>query len=165
MRNWVIIGVLSAAVWIGVRGPELSALPAESVNGLLVGIPTAYLLRGMYTGSTDLSNLSRDLSLAGLYLAVFLRELVYANLDVARRVLMPRPPINPGVIHYRLELEHPVAVTVLANSVTLTPGTLTLDHYRDGNVLVIHAIDGSENPEEVRSTVEEWESLLEEMLK
>jgi Multisubunit Na+/H+ antiporter, MnhE subunit len=165
MKNWLIIGVLSAVVWIGVRGPELSALPAESVNGLLVGIPTAYLLRGMYTGSTNLSNLSRNMSLAGLYSAVFLRELVYANLDVARRVLMPQPPVNPGVVRYGLEIEDPVAVTVLANSITLTPGTLTLDHDREENVLLIHAIDGAGDSEDVVSTVEEWEALLEEMLR
>jgi multicomponent Na+:H+ antiporter subunit E len=97
-------------------------------------------------------------------MAVFLRELLTANLDVARRVLSPSMPIEPAVVEYKLEVTNPLAVTVLANSITLTPGTLTLDHEPERGVLRVHAINGASNPEEVRAPIRRWERLIQEMM-
>ncbi len=61
------------------------------------------------------------------YFIVFLIELVKSNLDVAMRVINPRMPIKPGIVKIQTRLENPVAKMILANSITLTPGTLTVD--------------------------------------
>ncbi len=82
-----------------------------------------------------------------LYLAVLLQEIVRANLDVAYRVLHPKLPIKPGIVVIKTELRQDIARTILANSITLTPGTFTLDVI--GDTLLIHWIDvRSEDPEE-----------------
>jgi multicomponent Na+:H+ antiporter subunit E len=74
-----------------------------------------------------------------LFVAVFLLELVKSTLDVARRVLSPSLPINPGIIKVKTRLISPLGRIILANSITLTPGTMTVD--TDGEDLYIHWID------------------------
>lgn len=73
------------------------------------------------------------------YLVVFIIELIKANLDVAKRVLTPSLPINPGVVKFKTKLTTNYSKMVLANSITLTPGTLTIDVVDD--TLYIHWID------------------------
>jgi len=74
-----------------------------------------------------------------VYLGVFIKELVKSNLDVARRVITPSLPINPGIVEARTRLKSKMGRMILANSITLTPGTLTIDMI--DNTLYIHWID------------------------
>jgi multicomponent Na+:H+ antiporter subunit E len=62
-----------------------------------------------------------------IYLPALLWEIIKSNIDVAYRVLHPRMPINPGIVRVPVSLQSPYGKTLLANSITLTPGTLTLD--------------------------------------
>lgn len=73
--------------------------------------------------------------------AVFLWECVKANLDVAYRVIAPGLPINPGIVKVKTRLKTEVGLTSLANSITLTPGTFTIDLDPEEGVLFIHWID------------------------
>ena len=77
------------------------------------------------------------------WLAVYLVAMAYwivkANVDVAWRVLHPAMPIRPGIVKVRTSLKTASAITALANSVTLTPGTLTVSATEDG-VLYVHCI-------------------------
>ena len=72
-----------------------------------------------------------------VYAGVFLWHVVLANLDVAYRVLHPRLPIRPGIVKIRTTLQSTAARTLLANSITLTPGTLTVE-ILDGGCLYVH---------------------------
>jgi multicomponent Na+:H+ antiporter subunit E len=74
-----------------------------------------------------------------IYILVLFYEIIRANLDVALRVIRPSLPINPGVVIIKTALKSDIAKTILANSITLTPGTFTLDI--QGNKLLIHWID------------------------
>ncbi|MEW8658464.1 MAG: Na+/H+ antiporter subunit E [Candidatus Thiodiazotropha endolucinida] len=73
------------------------------------------------------------------YLAVFLAALIRANLDMARRVLSPSLPLNPGVVEVKTRLKSSLGRLILANSITLTPGTLTVD--LQGDSILIHWVD------------------------
>jgi len=74
----------------------------------------------------------------GAYLLWLLKELVKANIDVALLVLNPKMPINPQVIKFKKTMDNPVAQTILANSIILTPGTITVDV--EDHVFTIHAL-------------------------
>jgi multicomponent Na+:H+ antiporter subunit E len=76
---------------------------------------------------------------AVIYLFVFIKELIVSNLDVARRVINPKLPIKPGIVKVKTKLNSNIAKTILANSITLTPGTLTVDI--KGEYLYIHWIE------------------------
>jgi multicomponent Na+:H+ antiporter subunit E len=143
-RRWPVLGVLLAVLWLFVRGVDLTPtrVAEEFVIGLLVGLPLAYAVRRFYTPELGLARAVRVAPYAALYLLAFLRELVTANVDVAYRVLSPSMPIYPRVIELPLRVESPAAVTVIANSITLTPGTLTMDYDAETNELYVHSIDG-----------------------
>jgi len=74
-----------------------------------------------------------------MYLGVFLIELVKANLNVMRLVFSPHINIKPGIVEIKTELKSPIGRLALANSITLTPGTLVVD-IRDDS-LFIHWIN------------------------
>lgn len=95
-----------------------------------------------------------------LYLLVFLRELFFSTLNVARIVMTPSLPINPGIVKFKTKLTSNVAKMLLANSITLTPGTLTVDIAED--VFYIHWLDvKTEEPEEAYTQIAEtFESIL-----
>jgi len=73
-----------------------------------------------------------------VYLFVLLIEIIKANFDVAYRVLHPKMPIKPGIVIIKTELKQDIAKVLLANSITLTPGTFVLDI--KGDELLIHWI-------------------------
>ncbi len=97
------------------------------------------------------------------YIPVFIWELVRANFDVAYRVIHPSMNIKPGIVRLKTDLKSDTGITFLANSITLTPGTLTVDVDKDKGVLYIHWIYvvGSD-PE---TTFREIGSRFEPMLK
>ena len=74
-----------------------------------------------------------------LYLGVFLYELVKANLNVMRYVYSPHIDIHPGIVEIKTSLQSPIGRLALANSITLTPGTLVVD--MRGDSLFIHWIN------------------------
>lgn len=96
------------------------------------------------------------------YLPNFLWECLKANIDVAYRVLHPRLPINPGIVKVKTSLKSDTALTFLANSITLTPGTLSVDIDRDNGVLYIHWIDVKAEDVEAATgiIVERFEKIL-----
>jgi multicomponent Na+:H+ antiporter subunit E len=75
-----------------------------------------------------------------VYLPVFFYSVVVANLDVMYRALHPKMPIKPGIVKIKTNLKTDSGITALANSITLTPGTLTVDVTDDG-YLYIHWIN------------------------
>lgn len=82
-----------------------------------------------------------------IYLIVFLWACIKANFDVAYRVLHPAMPIKPGIVKVRTTLRSEFAKTILANSITMTPGTITVDIIE--NDFYIHWIYVSSDDPEV----------------
>ena len=80
-----------------------------------------------------------ELALRALaYVPWLLWEIVKANIDVARRILDPRLPISPRIIKVRAGQRHDIARVIYANSITLTPGTVSVD--TNGDEITIHAL-------------------------
>jgi multicomponent Na+:H+ antiporter subunit E len=99
------------------------------------------------------------------FLAFFLKELFISNLLVAREVLSPRPRRRPGVVAVPLDAKTDAEITLLANIVTLTPGTLSLDVSPDRSTLYVHAMF-LESPEALRRDIKEgFERRLLELLR
>jgi multicomponent Na+:H+ antiporter subunit E len=96
------------------------------------------------------------------YMPVFLWECIKANIDVAYRVIHPALPINPGIVKVKTSLKSDTALTFLANSITLTPGTLCVDIDKDKGVLYIHWIDVKAKDVEctTKIIVEKFERIL-----
>jgi len=100
-----------------------------------------------------------------VYLLVFLKALFVANLDVAKRVVSPGLKINPGIVKIKTNLKTDVGKMLLANSITLTPGTLTVDI--EDEYLYIHWIDvASKDIEEAtKEIVGDFEKLIKSIVE
>lgn len=96
-----------------------------------------------------------------MYIPVLVYYMVLANLDVLYRVLHPKIPINPGIVKVRTQLTRPIARAILCNSITLTPGTLSVDII--GDTIYVHWINISEKT--VATVTEKISGRFEAILK
>ncbi|WP_111402097.1 MULTISPECIES: Na+/H+ antiporter subunit E [Meridianimarinicoccus] len=129
---WAVLLV----IWAAVNG---SLAPVVMVAGLAVTGAIALPLCRTATPWTDLRLGPRAILGFLRYTAIFLREMVRANLGVMRVVYAPRIDIRPGIVPTRVELTAPMARFVLANTVSLTPGSLVLE-LKDES-LSVHLLD------------------------
>ena len=127
---WIIFLFL---IWIGLT---MSFDIQELTTGFIVSFVVALLYVKNYPSSDNFR--FRPIAYV-IYLFTFLKALVLANWDVARRVIDPKLPINPGIVAIKTDLKEDYKKLMLANSITLTPGTITMD-VRD-DTLFIHWID------------------------
>ena len=99
------------------------------------------------------------------YILVFLMHMAKANLDVAYRVLHKDVPIRPGIVKVKTTLKSDLGLTFLANSITLTPGTLTIDII--GDDMYIHWIYvRSDDPEQQTAMiVTHFENILKKVFE
>lgn len=118
-------------LWSGIYKPLLLGL------GILSCALTIYVKQRMDYFETDLYALRFGRRLFGYWLWLA-KEIVKSSLDVARIVLSPSLPISPKVVKIEASCEHPVDQAILANSITLTPGTLALDVYK--GEITVHAL-------------------------
>jgi multicomponent Na+:H+ antiporter subunit E len=158
VRRWILAALTLAVVWLFVRGVNFTArnLAQELLIGLALGVLIAGVFRRLYPGTTDIVRTLRATPYTVLYIAAFLYELLTANVDVARRVLSPWSPIEPAVLEVPLRVETPFAITTIANSISLTPGTLTMDYDDETNTLYVHAISGRDEAA-VLEPIRRWE--------
>jgi len=138
-----------------VAGAVVSGLLAWFTGDLLVERPGVLRHAGRYV------------QFLFVYIPVFLWECFKANIDVARRVADPRLPIHPGIVRVRTELQSDAAVTFLANSITLTPGTMTVDVDRDHGILYVHWIDvkAADTAEATRLISARFERILKKVFE
>jgi multicomponent Na+:H+ antiporter subunit E len=96
-----------------------------------------------------------------VYIPMFAWYVLVANLDVVYRVVHPEMPIKPGIVKVKTILKTPAGRTMLANSITLTPGTLTVD-IDDNDYLYIHWINVKSDDIEqaTRHIVSRFEKVL-----
>ena len=86
---------------------------------------------------------------------IFLKALTQATIDVTKIVLQPKLDIRPGFLAVDMDCETDLEITSLANSITLTPGTISVHVEREHRKIIIHAINVGVDPEAVRRDVKE----------
>lgn len=140
-----------------------SLAPEILMSGLLISILLPFLFCGNCQVFTYLRITPKSILYTFLFLFTFLIELVKSNFDVARRVISPSLPINPGIVEVKTKLKSKIARVVLADSITLTPGTFTLEIVDDS--LFIHWIDvqSTDVEKSTKLIVEKFEKYLEVM--
>ena len=140
---------------VGIVGSQF--IVQELIVGAVVSLVLAIIITKYVNYNVDIKLPIRIVVFIFVYLPVFIWQLVLANLDVARRVLSPKIPLNPGIVKLDTELQGDFAKLTLANSITLTPGTLSIDVEEDS--LYVHTVDvkgktKEENKKEISSLFE-----------
>jgi multicomponent Na+:H+ antiporter subunit E len=111
------------------------------IVGVLVAIFVSYLTGDMFVKRPHLFKHASRYFWFLYYVPIFIWECTKANIDVAIRVSHPRLPINPGIVKVKTSLKSDTGLTFLANSITLTPGTLSVDIDQENGFLYVHWID------------------------
>lgn len=114
---------------------------SEVVIAIILGAIITYACRSWSPGLYRKTALRPDrwIKLIAFIFGPFLWGMTKANLDVAYRVITGK--INPGIVRVETSLRNAYAITMLANSITLTPGTLTVDVDEDNGTYYIHWIN------------------------
>ena len=136
MKNLIVSFIVLMIAWL------LLNWTVDPVN-LIIGASISLFLSFVFCSKcdlfTDINLTPKAFAYTFLYLFVFIIELIKANIDVTRRVLSPSLPINPGIVKVKTKLKSKMARLILADSITLTPGTFTLQVEED--TFYIHCID------------------------
>ena len=136
-----------------------------SVGHLLLGVLLG-LAVPLYTARfwPDHVHVRRPLVLLR-FIAVVLYDILVANVAVARLILGRQERLQPAFLVLPLRLETDVAISVLANTISLTPGTVSTFLSADRRCLVIHSLHTTD-PEEVLATIRQrYETPLKEVLE
>lgn len=133
------------------------------IPGAVISLLLPFFFCGRCEAFTHLRLTPKALIYSILFLFTFLIALVKANLDVAYRVLAPSLPINPGIVEVKTKLKSKIGRIILANAITLTPGTFTLEV--SGDSMFIHWINvkSTDREENTSSIVRPFEKYLEVM--
>ncbi len=145
--NGLFLNIILALVWASITG---SFTPRSLVAGFVLGFVILFFTRKIIGTPNYGIKVWKVLNL----FAFFIKELIKANLRVAYDVLTPGLQIRPGVVAIPLEAQTDTEITILANLITLTPGTLSLDVSADRRVLYIHAMY-IDDPELVRRQIKD----------
>lgn len=163
-KSRIIVFVFALVVWIALTD-------IKSYEEVLAGIVLAFLislLAGQFLVTTEKSQHPvRRISFFILYIFRFFWEMIKANFEVAYLVIHPNLPIRPGIVKIKTKLKKDSAITVLSNSITLTPGTLTVDVNKEKQEMYIHCIKvKAESVEEATKQISyKFEKILTEVFE
>lgn len=156
--TFLAIHLLLTVAWVAVTG---STEPANVALGFVVANVVLWWARPLLGPTRYFEKLPEAVALAG----VFAWELVKSNLRVARDVVAIRPTRRTGIVAVPLDAESDVEITLLANLITLTPGTLSVDVSSDRRTLYVHAMFIDDADEVRRSIKRRFESRVVRLLR
>ncbi|QDV44510.1 Na(+)/H(+) antiporter subunit E [Stieleria neptunia] len=153
-----VFNILLALVWALASG-QISLL--SLVVGFMLGYGVLWCAQPLLASSRYFQRLPIAIRFAGF----FLWQLVLSNLRVAYDVITPHLYMRPGIVAVPLDAKTDQEITLLANLITLTPGTLSLDVSEDRRTLYVHAMF-VDSPESVRHSIKDgFERRLLELLR
>ncbi len=158
-KSQIILFILALIIWLFLTWPaDLQHL----IIGVFVCVFVSFMTGDMFVKRPHrFKQFTRYLWFL-YYIPLFIWECIKANIDVAYRVGHPDLLINPGIVKVKTTLKSDTGLTFLANSITLTPGTMSVDIDEENGFLYIHWIDVKEKDIEkaTKLIVENFERIL-----
>ncbi|MBN2413715.1 Na+/H+ antiporter subunit E [candidate division KSB1 bacterium] len=164
MKSRIVVFVLAYLVWLALT--HIGDIQ-EVIAGFIISIVVALIAGKFFITTKKQKGTVRRIIAAVIYIFKFLWEMIKANFHVAYIVIHPMLPIKPGIVKIRTRLSKDSAITILTNSITLTPGTLTVDLNPDKKEIYVHCIDviSADVEENTRNIGNRFESILTEVFE
>jgi multicomponent Na+:H+ antiporter subunit E len=158
VRN-LLLNILLTIVWVALNG-EFSE--GNFLFGFILSFGIMWVVsRSTGTDKRYFTKIPKLIS----FLLFFLYELIKANIQVAFEVITPNLKMTPGIVKFPLSAETDMEITLLANLISLTPGTLSLDVTEDKKFLFVHSMY-IENREDFISAIKDgFERKLLEVMR
>ena len=163
-RRWLPHPLLSAVLLLAWLWLNNTLHPGHILLGSLLAAVIPYLTRQFWPEPIVVDRPLRVIQ----YVALVCYDIVIANLQLAVLILGPVSRLRPAFVRVPLDLRTDFAITVLASTITLTPGTVSVDVEDDpdgGRRLVVHALRCVDAEEMVQSIKHRYERRLKEILE
>ncbi len=161
VQRWLPMPLLSILLWVMWLLLQQSLAPGDVLLGALLAIVIPLLTEPFWEPQPMLRH---PLLLARYFIRV-LGDIIVANLHVSKLILDPRGRMRPTFVEYPLELHEAFPITILASTITLTPGTLSANLRLDRRTLVIHALNVSDRDALIAQIRERYERPLKEIFE
>lgn len=158
MKNRFLSNILLTFIWVALTGNF-------TFGNTLFGFILSFFILKMITRGRREAKYFRIVPKVIAFIFFFLYELVKANLQVAYEVMTPNYNMTPGIIKIPLDAETDLEITFLANMISLTPGTLSIDVSTDKKVLYVHSMYIKDKENFIRSIKNGFEKRLLEILR
>ncbi|MGX5665564.1 Na+/H+ antiporter subunit E [Rhizobium daejeonense] len=144
-----------AVIWLAVTG-------SATLHNLLLGLVVSGLSLSLIREQTKTTGYPVRPLRVSLLIGLFFVELAKSAFKVAVLVVKPKMEIKPGIFAYPLTVKGDFEIALLANLITLTPGTLSVDVSEDRKTLYVHALDCSDVEGARRDIAEGFERRIRE---
>lgn len=158
MAIQVVINIIVAFMWMFLSE---SYSFSTFVVGYLLGIVLLLVLQRFIPDSFYMERVWKCIIL----ILLFIRELVMANIDIVKAVYRPKLDIKPGIFALPIDVKTNFEITLLANLITLTPGTLSVAVSDDHKKIYIHAMDIPDVEESINEIKESFEKAIMEVTR
>ncbi len=158
MQKKFLMNLLLAFVWVALTGKFL-------VSNFLFGFALAFLLLWTITRDAESRKYFTRIPRVISFMGYFGYELLKANLQVAYDIITPTFYMTPGIVRIPLSAETDLEITLLANLISLTPGSLSIDVSDDRKVLYVHAMYIGDKDEYVAHVKNGFEKRLLNILR
>jgi len=158
MRKQFLMNIMLSLIWIALTG-------TLSVVNFLFGFALSFLIMWIISTSQTNRKYFRVIPNIISFVFYFLYELIKANIHVAYDVITPTFYMKPGIVCVPLDVETDLEITLLANIISLTPGTLSLDVSNDKKVLYVHAMYIKDKEEFIKDIKNGFERRLLEIMR
>lgn len=158
MKNRFLGNILLTLVWVALTGNF-------TLPNFFFGFVLNFFILWLVTRGRRGTKYFRILPKVISFFFFFLYELVKANIQVAIEVITPNFQMKPGIVELPLTAESDMEITLLANLISLTPGTLSLDVSSDKKSLFVHAMYVYDKEKFIRSIKNGFERKLLEILR
>ncbi|WP_077327118.1 Na+/H+ antiporter subunit E [Virgibacillus siamensis] len=158
MAFQILINLIIAVMWMFLS--EAYTTPSF-ITGYILGLALLFLLNRFIPDAFYLKRVYKIFML----ILLFMKELIKANLDIVKLVYKPKPEFEPGIFALPTILKSNWEITLLANLITLTPGTLTVAVSEDNTHLYIHAMDIDEIDDEINAIKDTFEKAILEVTR
>ncbi len=133
MKNRFLSNILLTFIWVALTGNF-------TFSNFLFGFLLSFFILRMVTTGESRAKYFRIVPKVVAFIFYFIYELVKANLQVAYEVMTPRFKMTAGIVKFPLDARTDLEISFLANLISLTPGTLSLDVSDDRKVLYVHSM-------------------------
>ncbi|WP_174613882.1 Na+/H+ antiporter subunit E [Virgibacillus ihumii] len=158
MAFQILINLIIATMWMFLSETYTAA---SFVTGYILGLGLLFLLNRFIPDSFYLKRVYKIFML----IMLFIKELIKSNIDIVKLVYNPKPEFEPGIFALPTELKSNWEITLLANLITLTPGTLSVAVSEDNTHIYIHALDIDDINDEINSIKDTFEKAIMEVTR
>lgn len=158
MKTRFVSNLLLTFVWVALTGDF-------SVQNYVFGFVLNFFILWVITRSDSDARYFTIIPKMIAFVFFFLWELFKANLQVAYEVVTPKFRMTPGIVKVPLTIQSNLGITFLANMISLTPGTLSLDVSNDKKVLYVHSMYITDREEFINGIKNGFEKRILEILR